>query len=193
MNQDVTNRKQQLLEQVCSGLSAKLGRRWAANARQYASQLFRRIPVEEIETVPVETLVAVIASQLEFIKHRKAGDTLIRVFNPTTDKDGWESNHTIVELVNDDMPFLVDTAALTVSEMGLGMALVIHPVIRIERDKAGRLVSVREKSDSRGAVESVIRLHIDRHTDKEILKEIKNRLVAAMDDVHLAVRDWKPM
>ena len=67
MNQEAIKRKQQLLEKVSSVLSTQLGRSRAADARQYVNQCLRRVPWEEIESVPVETLVAVIASQLDFI------------------------------------------------------------------------------------------------------------------------------
>jgi glutamate dehydrogenase len=118
---------------------------------------------------------------------------LLRVYNPDAVADGWESPHTIVEMVNDDMPFLVDTGALTLSEMGLGIHLIIHPVIRVGRDANGSLTGIFEKSAGQGSAESLIQFQVDRRTSKKALGEIEQRLVAALGDARRAVADWKKM
>jgi glutamate dehydrogenase len=91
------------------------------------------------------------------------------------------------------MPFLVDTGTLALTEMGLGIHLIIHPVISVSRDAQGRLKSLHEKKSGRGKAESVIQFQVDRRTDTADLEEISSRLVAAMDDVRKAVADWKAM
>ena len=117
----------------------------------------------------------------------------MRVFNPAMDTDGWDSPHTIIELINDDMPFLVDTAAMALSEMDLGIHLIMHPVIRVSRDEKGRLTSVHSKKDRQGNAESVMQFQVDRRTASRELDEIRTRLENAFRDVHRAVADWRSM
>ena len=143
MHLDTASQKKALLEQITSELQSLLEPGKAKAAEQFVKQCFRRVPVEDMARHAPSLFASMVQQQLAFIDRRKPGEMLIRVFNPSEKKDGWESSHTIIELVNDDMPFLVDTAALTVSEMGLGIHRIVHPVIRcawsqgsLKRDRA---------------------------------------------------------
>jgi len=156
--------KQTLTEQVIANLQGRLGAGKARMATSYAQQCFRRVPMEDLAAEQPSTLATVVLRQLEFMGRRKPGEMLLRVFNPDPQVDGWESPHSIVEMVNDDMPFLVDTGALTLSEMGLGIHLIIHPVIRVGRDANGRLTGIFDKAAGQGAAESVIQFQVDRRT-----------------------------
>ena len=67
----------------------------------------------------------------------------MRVFNPTIDEHGWQSTHTIVEIVNDDMPFLVDSVTMEVNRHGLTLHLIIHPIVTVQRGTDGTLARRR--------------------------------------------------
>ena len=58
----------------------------------------------------------------------------VRVFNPTIEEHGWQSTHTVVEIVNDDMPFLVDSVTMEVNRHGLTLHLIMHPIVAVARD-----------------------------------------------------------
>jgi glutamate dehydrogenase len=185
--------KEALTAQVVTELEKRLSAGKARVAALYARQCFRRVPIEDLAAEAPATLATIVLGQLDFIRQREPGQMLIRVYNPELDEHGWSSPHTIVEVANDDMPFLVDTGALTLTEMGLGIHLIIHPVIRVRRDKAGRLTGVYEKRGERGSPESVIQFQIDRRAAAADLAAIEQRLVAAYADVRRAVGDWRAM
>ena len=185
--------KQALLEQVTSELNKLLGKRKPELAERYVKQCFRRVPLEELAHTSPAAFAAMLSEQLSFLESRQPGELLIRVFNPTLETHGWESPHTIVGLVNDDMPFLVDTAALTISELGLGIHLIVHPVLRVSRDAKGKLTALHEKGTGSGQAESLIQLQIARRPAASDLREIRARLVGAFADVRKAVRGWKVM
>jgi glutamate dehydrogenase len=109
------------------------------------------------------------------------------VFNPTMKANGWESPHTVLQIVNDDMPFLVDTVTMSLAEQGVGVHVLGHPVLRFTRDKAGKLVKVGE-----GDAESVMLLEIDRQP-AEAMAAIEQAINKALDEVRAIVRDWQPM
>ncbi|WP_353193847.1 NAD-glutamate dehydrogenase [Pandoraea pnomenusa] len=71
-----------------------------------------------------------------------SGEPRIRIYNPTLDQHGWHCNHTVVEIVNDDMPFLVDSVTMEINRQGLALHSAFHPVYRIKRDAAGKRVAV---------------------------------------------------
>jgi glutamate dehydrogenase len=193
MNDQTDARKQALTEQVVADLQSRLSAGQARTATRYAQQCFRRVPMEDLAAEAPSTLATIVLRHLEFLQQRRPGEMLIRVYNPDPAVEGWESPHTIVEMVNDDMPFLVDTGTLTLTEMGLGIHLIIHPVIRVARDGKGRLKALYDKKTGQGRPESVIQFQVDRRTSESGLEEIEQRLVAALGDVRRAVNDWKAM
>jgi NAD-specific glutamate dehydrogenase len=66
----------------------------------------------------------------------------VRIYNPSAEEHGWQSTHTVIEIVNDDMPFLVDSIIMEVNRQALTLHLIIHPVMRIERDGNGEMLKV---------------------------------------------------
>lgn len=185
--------KQQILEQILEIVCGRVSARKAELARRYVPAYFRRVPLEEISREPPQVLARVVENQLNFLRMRKPGELLLRVYNPSEKEDGWESEHTVVEIVNDDMPFLVDSANLALTELELGVHLIIHPVIRVRRGPSGQLTGVCSKEESRGINESVMQIQVDRQTDETVLRRIARQIQEAMDEVRVAVADWKEM
>ncbi|MDX1626824.1 MAG: NAD-glutamate dehydrogenase, partial [Wenzhouxiangellaceae bacterium] len=160
--------------------------------RQFAEEFLRHSPVHEPDDGGASDLAAIVAGFFEFVRQRKPGEIRIRVHNPTEDEHGWSSSHTVVEIVNDDMPFLVDSVTLAIARLDLNVHLIIHPVIRVRRDQGGHYLDVADNEDE-GRPESFIHLHVDRQTSPEVLARIERRILSALADVRQAVRDWRPM
>src|SRR3546814_20334482 len=78
---------------------------------------------------------------LSFSHERPPAAAKVRVHIPTLSEDGWKSPHTVVQVVNDDMPFLVDSVTAELNRRGHTVHLVIHPIVPVAR-AAGRLVSI---------------------------------------------------
>ncbi len=94
---------------------------------------------------------------------------------------GWQSTHTVVEIVTDDMPFLVDSVTMELNRRGLGIHLIIHPVMRVRRDADGELLEVLppDATTPRASVaESVIHVEVDRETDPAALEALQEHLRA---------------
>lgn len=193
MNRNSEQDKQLLLEQVGAALDSRLDAKSVPLGQSYLEHYFRRVPMAELATNNAEILAAMLASQLKFMARRNPGESLLRVYNPSLARDGWESKHTIVEMVNDDKPFLVDSATLALAEMGLDVRLVVHPVIRARRGKTGKLLGIAPREDSVGIAESVMQIQINRQSSARILQQIQDTLVITIYDVNLAVQDWQPM
>ena len=193
MNGTIRDRKAELLRLVGKALKARLGARREEIARAWIEHYFRRVPMEELASVDPEVLAEIVAAQLKFVRTRRAGETLIRVFNPERKRHGFDSDRTFIEMVNDDKPFLVDTATLTLAELGLDVQLIVHPVMRVRRSKTGALLRIADRSDPRARAESFVQIQIVRPSRRVALAEIERRLREAMADVDAAVSDWKEM
>jgi glutamate dehydrogenase len=127
---------------------------------------------------------AAAAVVLKALQRRLAGETALA---QETVADG-ERRYTRLAVVNDDMPFLVDSLAEVFAAHGLAIDRLVHPVLPILRDKAGRLTGI-EKAGTR---ESVIYLEVpraDARTRRVVLGEVRTSLAA----VRAAVMDWPAM
>ena len=102
---------------------------------------------------------------------RPRGTPLIRAYNPVPEVDGWSSPHSVVEIITDDMPFLVDSITAGISSLGHDVHLVIHPIIRVKRDAAGALAELVVDDEGLGppapgvTLESCMHLQVSRQTE----------------------------
>src|SRR5690606_24012289 len=89
-----------------------------------------------------------------------------------------------LQIVNDDMPFLVDSVSMALAEMGVAVHVLGHPLVRMERDRSGKLLRVGE-----GKAESLMLLEIDRQP-AEAMAAIERRVLAVLAEVRAVVADW---
>ncbi|HUD97525.1 MAG TPA: NAD-glutamate dehydrogenase domain-containing protein, partial [Woeseiaceae bacterium] len=159
----------------------------------FLHQYFGNVPSEDMQGRSPLILGQAAMSHLEFAGRRKPGEVLLRIFNPSDVEHGYQSAYTIVEMVNDDMPFLVDSVSSAIDRQNLTIHITIHPVLRVRRDSSGRLKEILQRSDTEGQAESFIRLVIDRETDLQHLNVLEHEITKVLSDVRIAVRDWKKM
>ncbi|MGW8381139.1 NAD-glutamate dehydrogenase [Streptomyces sp. ODS28] len=164
-------------------------------------------PEDLADRDPVDILGATLA-HYRLAQERPQGTANVRVYTPTVDEHGWTCTHTVVEVVTDDMPFLVDSVTNELSRVGRGIHVVIHPQVVVRRDVTGTLLEVldagrdpytpdggrqREELPHDAVTESWIHVEIDRETDREDLQRINGDLLRVLSDVREAVEDWQKM
>ena len=98
-----------------------------------------------------------------------------------------------MEIVNDDMPFIVDSVTMEINRHGLALHLLVHPVVSSTRDKSGELIAVALEASQGSMRESMIHIEVDRETDPAELSRLIGDLERVLRDVRVAVADWKPM
>jgi NAD-specific glutamate dehydrogenase len=128
-------------------------------------------------------------SLLGFARRRLPGVAKVRILNPSLADHGFESRHTIVQIVNDDMPFLVDSIANEFNRREIAVHLLAHPVMAARRDLDGDLVGIALEAGERARPESVMHIEIDRQPDRRrCIDEIADGADAqVLADVRLAV------
>ena len=110
---------------------------------------------------------------------------------PLTDS-GERKAVTVIEIVNDDMPFLVDSVMGEIAERRLDVRLVAHPVFGVTRD-GGKLDGARRARRRRSARESFIHIHLEPIEDEAARADLVRALDGVLGEVRLAVQDWRPM
>src|SRR5690606_18057793 len=183
------------IEKVISHIGKKAKKEDAALLESFITHYYSAVAVEDLlERSPADLYAAAVA-HFEFARKRTPGKPRIRIYNPSTRGEAYKSTHTIVEMVNDDMPFLVDSTSMALAKHGYAVHLTIHPIFKVIRDKRGELEQiVAPHEDLVGAQqESFIRVEIDRETSMSDIAALEAELAAYMDDVRAAVEDWAAM
>ncbi|MDQ3860968.1 MAG: NAD-glutamate dehydrogenase, partial [Actinomycetota bacterium] len=187
--------KNELLDKVVGRVREQLPEDQAPQVEEFARQYYDWTHPEDLSgRSPVDVYGAAVA-HWSFARQRTPGEAKVRVYNPRFEEHGWQTTHTVVEMVNDDMPFLVDSTKMEINRQGYGIHLMIHPVIKVRRDPEGRLVEVlsRDSTDDDAISESVIHVEVDRQTEPEVLEDLRGHLERVLGDVRAAVDDWPQM
>ncbi|HET8744731.1 MAG TPA: NAD-glutamate dehydrogenase [Ramlibacter sp.] len=184
-------------EQVAAVLALATARQAAPAADTldgFAHEYFRQVDVEDLEERTPEDLLGALLSHWQFGAQRPPGMPKVRVFSPTPGEDGWGSRHTIVEIVNDDMPFLVDSVSMEIHRQGLALHLLVHPVYAVQRDARGLLQSIAPRHGAPDLPrESWMYIEVDRLVDGKQRAALCQGIERVLGDVRAAVSDWKPM
>ncbi len=159
----------------------------------FARRLFERVADKDLAAAPAAQRAAAALSLLAFARRRLPGIAKIRVFDPTEASHGFESRHTVIHVVNDDMPFLVDSIANELNRREIAVHLLAHPVLAVRRDLDGDLLDFGPDTGERSRLESMMHIEIDRQAGAGQLDELASALARVLAEVRLAVDDWRPM
>ncbi len=164
------------------------------HVERFVRALFSHVDPEEIAGRAPDDLYGAAISHWNFAGRRPIGTARVRVFNPTVTEHEWQSTHTIVQIVNDDMPFLVDSVTMAVNRHGLTLHLIVHPVFAVNRDVGGRLAGLagEGESDSSGR-ESFMHIEVDRIAEPAGMDALADEITRVLADVRAAVADWTIM
>ena len=188
-------RHQRRIEQVREATRELAKGRLAKAAFLFSSEFYRHVPPDDIAKTDPKVLAAIAMNILEFGRMRSPDSLLIRAFNPTSAEHGWTSRHSIVEIVTDDMSFLVDSVVNELARQGISVHRVVHPVLKVRRTREGTISRLHSSgaSDTLAIAESFIHVELNQQGDEEILQQVVSGLTAVLGHVRSAVEDWAKM
>jgi len=162
--------------------------------RAFIAEYFAHVPEHDLSALSGPALVGMARAHLETGKTRKPRTANIRVYNPDGKGHGWSTDHSVVEIVTDDMPFLVDSISSELTRRELPIHLVIHPICKVRRSKTGTVLDILERGhmDVDAKPESFMHFQIAQQPEP-ILREIAASLKSVLEDVRASVEDWRPM
>ncbi len=183
------------IDSVCERIRERLPIEVAGACEAFVRQYYHWVPAEDLTERNSLDLYGAAVAHWNLAQHRSAGEAKVHVYNPEFDQHGWSSQHTVVEIVSDDMPFIVDSVTMALARHGYSIDLVIHPVIRVRRDENGDLLEVLEAgTPAKDAIaESVLHAEVIREPDTQELKQLHLHIERVLTEVRGAVEDWKPM
>ncbi|MGA2928805.1 MAG: NAD-glutamate dehydrogenase domain-containing protein, partial [Solirubrobacteraceae bacterium] len=184
-----------LIDAACARLRDQLGPDAASGCEALLRQLYHRVPLDDLAGRSERDLCGAAIALWELARTRRPGATTVRAYNPAPDRHGWHSANTIVEVVTDYMPFLVDSVAMELAAGGYAIELSLVPVIEVLRDQRGRLVELLGPGSGVAGVqaESVMQFEVDREAQPERLDALADGIQRVLADVSAAVQDWPLM
>jgi glutamate dehydrogenase len=185
-------KKTKLLAEIAVQIDAISAAESRALAKTFAETFCAEIDVEDFSARDASTWAAIALNHFKFGAEFHRGAPLLRIFNPVAAQHGFTLPSTVIEFVNDDMPFLVDSIIMEINRQGIDTHLVVHPLFDAERDQHGALKSLADATNSKVS-ESWIHVEVERITDPQRIKALGDGLVAVLADVRAAVEDWPKM
>ncbi len=188
-------RKSDLVERLMAEARGRVGADETESVEQFVRRYFALVAPDDIIYTPLETLLGGALSLWEFGRQRTPGKAKVRIFNPTAAENGWALEHTVIEIVNDDMPFLVDSVSMEINRRERSIHLLLHPVVRVRRDEAGRRVEMTstQAAPIDAIVESMMHIEIDQETSGAELEMLRGAIERVLTEVRVAVADWRTM
>jgi glutamate dehydrogenase len=169
---------------------------------RFLQAYYANVDAQDLAAREPKELAATALSHLMFAQRRRRS-ALVRVFNPTLRENGFTTPHTVIEMVNDDMPFLVDSINLALTQRALTLHFLTHPIFEVTRDRAGNLLSLRERGEAHKdpeqpaarklRLESFQHIEVDRIVDPAALASLAAQIERSMRDVRVACADWAAM
>src|SRR3984957_4812377 len=202
MHQASTEHYRRIVAAVTAAAARLPKSRRVADYKEFLSTYYGNVDPADMAARTPADLAGAALSHLAFAGKRR-GRPLVRVFNPTLREHGFTSPHTIIEMVNDDMPFLVDSIGLALTQRSLTLHLLTHPIFAVSRDASGNLLSLHERGEAaklktkaggkKLRLESFQHIEVDRIVDPAVLNSLAEQIERSMRDVRVACADWGRM
>ena len=147
---------------------------------------------EEFVGRRVNDVFGYLVSLWKFLEDPLTVKTKISISNPGLEVDGWQSPHTVITVLMRNMPFIVDSLRIALTEMNLRVQGIQHAILCSQRDETGNLVRLVDEAGG-CSEEALIRIEIDRITKSDQIAALQARLEGILAEVSDAVDDYEPM
>lgn len=202
MTLSIEDSRSDLIAKLDILINQKLSAPESTLIKEFLDQYYLGVSPYDLREKSIDELYGALISQWHFIYERKSGESKVRVYNPLLEEHGWQSTHTIIEIVHENKPFLLDSIRLALLKLDVNLRLIIHAEgVRFERDAEGKITHVIPldlRDDLKGnkklpPAETPIYIEIDKQSDQARLQQIHDTICNVLEDVDLMVKDWGKM
>lgn len=173
--------------QALGAIVSSLPKNSSEDLKSLTWQFYSKLPLVDLEVLEPKEAAAIAEAGYEFIKARTPGVPKIEITH--------HRRRFILEILNDDMPFLVDSVTAELNRLGVGIVRIVHPIIRLLRDAKGNLKSIAKTDDfdSKFTQESLIRVEISNLPEHVTEEKLAVEFERVLRLVRHSVQDWKAM
>ncbi|MCG7600936.1 NAD-glutamate dehydrogenase [Halomonas sp. McH1-25] len=187
--------KQEFLAQLREQLAKRLPQEKVKAIAAFAEDFYASAPFEDLAERHLDDIYGATLNVWHFMQQHDPKSPKVGVYNPDFEKHGWQSSHTVIGVLQQDMPFLVDSVRIELNRRGITVHAIHNAVLAVDRDKQHRLKRVTSVHDEQAPEtdESVIVIEIDRHSDPAVLEDLETSIRDVLRDVRTAVEDFEAM
>ncbi|MFJ5368011.1 NAD-glutamate dehydrogenase [Bosea sp. CER48] len=170
----------------------------SAMPAEFPRLLFGRSVAEDLEALPPEMLARAAAAAYEHLAEARRPESInLRFRDDEVGQGERQRQVTILEVVNDNKPFLLDSTLAELQDQGYEPRLVAHPILAVGRDSRGKFASLAGEATGRAPEgtrrESLLHIHVPRIDTPEAREKLRSGLEHVYADVAMAVDDWAAM
>lgn len=190
--------KDLIIDAVVKKIQQKMSGEQGQFCSEFIRQFYSTVALEDLYEWDIDDLYGAAINFWSLIQNRAPNETKIRIYNPDYERHGWQTTHTVVEIITDDMPFLVDSLRMVINRLGVVSHLIMHMGnLRVKRGKDNHLTALLPRTgvsqDKDVLFEAAILIEIDRQTDASILEDLHRNFERVLEDNRAVVTDWMPM
>ena len=153
---------QQMLETLTTYIHLKVEDESADELINFANIYFSYAAFEELSGRAVEDLYGAMLSQWNQFLELPSGQEKVHIYNPSVEENGWQSPHTVIEILLSDTAFILQSVTMEINRYGFANQLVLHPIYWVQRAKSGKLKALSKNEFSGALKESVLHIEIAR-------------------------------
>ncbi|MBA4696273.1 MAG: NAD-glutamate dehydrogenase [Legionella sp.] len=189
--------KDVIIDAVVKRLKQRMKGEQASLCAKFVRQFYVTVALEDLTEWGIEDLYGAAVNFWSLIQKRAPDETKIRIYNPDLERHGWQTTHTVVEIITEDKPFLVDSLRMVINRLGIMSHLIMHMGnLHLKRDKDDQVIDVlpRPVGKQEGVVnEAAIFMEVDRQTDAAILEDLHRNFERVLEENRVVVKDWEAM
>ncbi len=191
--------KAAFFQQLSACIDEKLSGEQAAKLNDFARIYYSQHDLEELEGTALNDIFGSAFSWWNFVQHYSSNAPKVRVYNPSLEEDGWLCGHTVVAVLQKDMPFLVDSIRIEVNRRNITIHEIRSTVVSVARDQQGQLQDLIARGNGEPQAkpkertyhqEAMIYLEINLHTDESAMQDLADSLRSVLRDVDVVVADY---
>lgn len=187
---------EQLLHSAVDFLVEKFGDHHRENIKVFVTQLYAHLPMEDFSKLRMDEIGEGLTLLFQLFVRRPKGQMNHNVYFWHPKGRSAKSERIVIDVVNDDRSFLVDSLLGLLSREGLRARILMHPVFEVERDTEGNLLKLSKTNGAKAnsiGVESVIHCEVVESATPDLVAPLRQKLTVIYDDVKAANDDWKAM
>lgn len=155
----------------------------------FIKSFYSTVPMKDLSNEDCIIYAELAKNAFNFYSSRKEGESKVRIYSGDASKE--ESDHTIIEIICDEMPFIFDSAMSLLNRHHINIDRVAHPNIHIVRNNEGDLVSIEEKQNDQTKQELLIQIRTLHVVEEDLCQLIEKELNHILVLVTYSVADWK--
>jgi glutamate dehydrogenase len=187
--------KKEIIDEVIKKINHGMTGEQKESCAEFAEQFYSTVALEDLLEWEIDDLYGAVVNFWALISERAPNETKIRIYNPEFERHGWQTTHTVIEVICNDMPFIVDSIHMVINRMGLASHLTIHMGgIKVKRDKEHHVYEILPRNAPDGLKgiinEAPVFVEIDRQTDPHILNGLHVAIEHVLKDNAVVFEDW---